>query len=106
MSRMTTQTREDLIRLTMQSLRTIRDTARMQHLSMRFHLTHGLSVVTGEVDEVAPGDGWLVRWSIDPTPFKSPSHITLLAILLVDAALEALAGRRAKEEHHSLESRS
>jgi hypothetical protein len=99
------QTREDLIALVMKVLRAIRDverinqTGRTQQLAMRFSLERGVSVVTGAVDAIAPDDGWLVRWEIPPERLQGdPGAVTSLAVLLADAALEALANRRAKEK--------
>ena len=98
------QTRDELICMAMSVLRSIRDVARIthneavQHLAMRFRVTHGLSIVTGAVDAITPEDGWLVRWEIDPSRLQGdPSRVTTLAVLLVDAALQALDARRAKE---------
>jgi hypothetical protein len=99
------QSREDLIALTIKVLRAIRDverinkTGRPQQLAMRFHLDRGVSIVTGAVDVLAPEDGWLVKWEIPAERLRGdPGVVTSLAVLLADAALEALANRRAKEK--------
>lgn len=105
MTQSQTQTREDLIALAMKVLRGLRDverihpTGRAQQLAMRFHLERGVSIVTGAVDALAPEDGWLVRWEIPAERLQGdPGRVTTLAVLLADAALEALANRRAKEQ--------
>jgi hypothetical protein len=104
MTRSQMQTREDLIALAIKVLRAIRDVERIhqsgkpQHPAMRFHLERGVSIVTGAVDVLAPDDGWLVKWEIPAEHLQGdPGRVTSLAVLLADAALEALANRRAKE---------
>lgn len=99
------QTREDLIALVMKVLRAIRDverinqTGRTQQLAMRFSLERGVSIVTGAVDVAEPADGWLVKWEIPAERLQGdPGVVTSLAVILADAALEALANRRAKEK--------
>lgn len=107
---MTEQSREDLIAMAIRVLRGIRDSAPVieklagtipachYQLALRFRLETGVSIVTGAVDAVVPPDGWLLRFDVPPDRLQGdPSRVTTLAVLLVDAALEALANRRAKE---------
>lgn len=107
---MTAQSREDLIAMAIRVLRGIRDTEPLieriaghvpsvhYQLAMRFRLEHGISIVTGAVDAIVPEDGWLVRFDVPPDRLQGdPSRVTELAVLLVDAAIEALEARRAKE---------
>lgn len=92
------QSRDDLIALARLVLQRVYRERTPQALVMSVDPQHGITIHTTPVGVVAPPDGWLLRFEVDPSVLQAPSHVYLLAMLLVDSAIETAEKRRIADQ--------
>lgn len=92
------QSRDDLVALARTVLRRVYRERTPQALVMSVDPQHGITIHTTPVGVVAPPDGWLLRFEVDPSVLQAAAHVDLLAMLLVDSAIETAEKRRIADQ--------